>query len=66
MDRRAEPVTGRLTFLLTSPRVAPGLLSKDAWAAVAAADAVYAGDPAAPVAQALWPGTCSTWSPISR
>lgn len=46
-------MTGRLTFLLTSPRVAPGLLSKDAWAAVAAADAVYAVDPAAPVAQAL-------------
>lgn len=46
-------MTGRLTLLITSPRVAPGLLSRDAWATVSAADRRYAADPAEPLAAAV-------------
>jgi XTP/dITP diphosphohydrolase len=35
----------RLTLLLTSPRVAPGLLTRDAWDALASADQVLCSDP---------------------
>ncbi|WP_347352491.1 MazG family protein [Intrasporangium sp.] len=35
-------MAGRLTLLLTTPRVAPGLLTRDAWHAVDAADAIWA------------------------
>ncbi|WP_237565811.1 MazG family protein [Ornithinimicrobium cerasi] len=44
----------RLSLLLTSPRVAPGLLSASAWEALHAADVVVAADPSAdqPVAVA--------------
>lgn len=35
---------GRLVLLSTSPRVAPGLLSFDAWSTLHAADAIVAGD----------------------
>jgi XTP/dITP diphosphohydrolase len=35
---------GRLTLLLTSPRLAPGLLSRSAWQAVEAADVLLARD----------------------
>ncbi|WP_289019221.1 MazG family protein [uncultured Ornithinimicrobium sp.] len=38
----------RLTLLLASPRVAPGLLSADAWDALRSADHVVAADPTAP------------------
>ena len=36
---------GRLVLLATSPRVPPGLLSRDAWSALAGADVVLAADP---------------------
>jgi len=39
-------VTGRLALLLTSPRVAPGLLSRQAWALLEQADQVLCADPA--------------------
>ena len=35
---------GRLTLLLTSPRLAPGLLTRSAWEAVTAAQEVLARD----------------------
>ncbi len=35
---------GRLVLLATSPRVPPGLLSRDAWSALAEADSVLAAD----------------------
>ncbi|HET7475484.1 MAG TPA: MazG family protein [Dermatophilaceae bacterium] len=38
-------MTGRLTLLLTTPRVAPGLLSRQAWHALEAATCVLAADP---------------------
>jgi XTP/dITP diphosphohydrolase len=38
----AQPEPGRLLLLTTSPRVAPGLLSGQAWSALRDADAVYA------------------------
>lgn len=43
----------QLTFLVTSPRVAPGLMSWSAWQAVAAADRVLASDAAAPLFRAV-------------
>ncbi|WP_298889225.1 MazG family protein [uncultured Serinicoccus sp.] len=49
MDRPAR----ELSLLLTSPRVAPGLLSAAAWQALGAADHVLAADPAAPTPGAL-------------
>ena len=42
-----------LTFLLTSPRVAPGLMSYAAWQAVSGADRVLASDETAPVVRAV-------------
>ena len=36
---------GRLVLVATSPRVAPGLLSHEAWALLSAADAVLVADP---------------------
>ena len=42
-----------LTLLLTSPRVAPGLLSRDAWQALAAADQVLAMAADEPLAAAV-------------
>jgi XTP/dITP diphosphohydrolase len=45
--------TGRLTLLLTSPRVPPGLLTRDAWQALENADALLALDPADPTAAAV-------------
>ncbi|WP_281965710.1 MazG family protein [Serinicoccus marinus] len=42
-----------LSLLLTSPRVAPGLLSAAAWQAVRGADHVLAADPDAPTPRAL-------------
>lgn len=42
-----------LTFLVTSPRVAPGLMSWSAWQAVVAADRVLASDGSAPVSRAV-------------
>lgn len=50
MDHR---VRHRLTLLLTSPRVAPGLLSASAWEALRATGTVLAADTDAPVPQAL-------------
>lgn len=47
----AGAVRGRLTILVTSPRVAPGLLSRDAWHAVDAATVRYAASPGEPLAQ---------------
>jgi XTP/dITP diphosphohydrolase len=45
--------TGRLTLLLTSPRVPPGLLTRDAWQALENADARLALDLADPTALAV-------------
>ncbi|HEU4513290.1 MAG TPA: MazG family protein [Nocardioidaceae bacterium] len=42
-----------LTFLVTSPRVAPGLMSWAAWQAVASADRVLASDAQAPGVRAV-------------
>ncbi len=42
-----------LTFLVSSPRVAPGLMSWAAWQAVASADRVLASDAASPTARAV-------------
>lgn len=47
------PSAARLALLLTSPRVAPGLLSRSAWAVLDAADVVLVGDEDAPPALAL-------------
>lgn len=46
-------VRHQLTLLLTSPRVAPGLLSASAWDTLRAATAVLAADPAAGTASAV-------------
>jgi XTP/dITP diphosphohydrolase len=43
----------QLTFLVTSPRVAPGLMSWAAWQAVAAAERVLASDGRSPLALAV-------------
>ncbi len=45
-------MAGRLTFLLTSPRVGPGLLSRDAWRVLDTAT-VMAGDESDPTVEAL-------------
>jgi XTP/dITP diphosphohydrolase len=42
-----------LTFLVTSPRVAPGLMTWAAWQAVSTADRVLASDASVPVARAV-------------
>jgi XTP/dITP diphosphohydrolase len=42
-----------LTFLVTSPRVAPGLMTWSAWQAVASADRVLTSDEAAPLPRAV-------------
>ena len=44
---------GRLVFLLTSPRVAPGLLDWSAWQALRSADRVLCGDAELPLRQVL-------------
>lgn len=46
-DRRGRGALIRLSLLLTSPRVAPGLLSASAWEALREADVVLAADPLA-------------------
>ncbi len=43
----------QLTFLVTSPRVAPGLMSRTAWSALDGADRVLASDADAPVVRAV-------------
>ncbi len=43
----------QLTFLVTSPRVAPGLMSWPAWQAVSTADRVLASDDRSPVFRAV-------------
>ncbi len=43
----------RLTLLIVSPRVAPGLMTWPAWQAVSAADRVLASDPDLPLARAV-------------
>ena len=48
-----QPVQHQLTLLLTSPRVAPGLLSVTAWDTLRAATVVLAADPDAPTPRAL-------------
>ncbi|WP_134772451.1 MazG family protein [Ornithinimicrobium flavum] len=48
-----HPVRRQLTLLLTSPRVAPGLLSASAWQALREASAVLTADVGTPTAQAL-------------
>lgn len=45
--------TGRLGLVLTSPRVAPGLLSHPAWVAVSAADVLLARSADEPLAEAM-------------
>src|SRR4051812_33859520 len=44
---------GRLTVLQTSPRVPPGLLSRDAWQALERADEIATADRSAPLASSL-------------
>ncbi len=44
---------GRLVLLLASPRTAPGLLSRDAWTTLEAADSVHARRPGEPLADAV-------------
>lgn len=39
------PAEGRVLVVVTSPRVAPGLLTRDAWERLRGADAVLAADP---------------------
>ena len=46
-------MAGRLTLLVGSPRVAPGLLTRAAWQALDAADAVLARDADEPLADAV-------------
>ena len=43
----------QLTFLVTSPRVAPGLMSWSAWQAIAGADRVLASDDTSPAFRAV-------------
>lgn len=45
-------MTGRIVVLLTSPRVAPGLLSRSGWQALETADQVFAADPDQPSVRA--------------
>ncbi len=42
-----------VTLILTSPRVAPGLLTRDAWHVLDAAAQVLVGDLAEPLAEAV-------------
>lgn len=49
----AEPQPPHIDLLLTSPRVAAGLLSHAAWLAVTEADQVWCADPADPTAVAI-------------
>jgi XTP/dITP diphosphohydrolase len=53
LDREVVTSTARLTLLLTSPRVSPGLLTRDAWHALENADARLALDLADPTASAV-------------
>ena len=46
-------MTGRLTLLVGSPRIAPGLFTRTAWQTLEAADAVLARDPSEPLAEAV-------------
>jgi XTP/dITP diphosphohydrolase len=46
-------VPGRLTLLVGSPRIAPGLFTRSAWQALDAADAILARDAAEPLADAV-------------
>lgn len=46
-------MTGRLTLLVGSPRIAPGLFTRAAWQTLDAADAVLARDPSEPLADAV-------------
>ncbi|WP_157606349.1 MazG family protein [Phycicoccus sp. Soil802] len=46
-------MTGRLTLLVGSPRIAPGLFTRTAWQALDAADAVLARDASEPLADAV-------------
>jgi XTP/dITP diphosphohydrolase len=44
---------GRLTVLLTSPRLPPGLLTRDVWLALEGADLIVVADRSAPLSSAL-------------
>ncbi|WP_157581727.1 MazG family protein [Phycicoccus sp. Soil803] len=46
-------MTGRLTLLVGSPRIAPGLFTRTAWQTLDAADAVLARDASEPLADAV-------------
>ncbi|GAA2164262.1 MazG family protein [Pedococcus bigeumensis] len=46
-------MTGRLTLLVGSPRIAPGLFTRTAWQTLDAADAILARDGSEPLADAL-------------
>ncbi len=46
-------MTGRLTLLVGSPRIAPGLFTRAAWQALDAADAILARDDTEPLADAV-------------
>ncbi len=52
-ERPARVAAVRLTLLLTSPRVAPGLLTRDAWHGVGSADRVLCSDHDLPLARAV-------------
>ena len=53
MDRRAPDVAEVLTLLVTSPRVAPGLMTWPAWQAVTGPATVLAGSADLPVVRAV-------------
>ena len=53
MDGRAAGVPEVLTLLVTSPRVAPGLMSWPAWQAVSGASALLASSPDHPVVRGV-------------
>ena len=52
-NESTDPSPGRLVLLVTSPRVAPGLLSLDAWETIRRADRVVTDDPGHPQLPAL-------------
>jgi hypothetical protein len=53
----------RLTLMLTTPRIGPGLFMRDAWTALASATHVLARDEDETQLNAIQPVTWASWSP---
>lgn len=53
LGRGGAPATGHLALVITSPRVAPGLLSRAAWQAIEGAEVVWAASLEEPLAAAV-------------